>query len=282
MSDSEISELANDIKTNGQRAPVTLLDGKILDGRNRAAACKIAGIEPKTREFPNGHDPVAFVLSANLHRRHLDASQRAMVAARLVKMQNGGDRKSEESKNQSANLPSVTVTAEALNVSQRSVKTAKSVLEHGTKAQVKQVVNGTKSVSAVAKEIKAKEHEKEQLRDDTGYAIPDNVRALWERKAEAVKLCGIISNARSTIRDLQAQDDPLYAEVNINGLLTHLNNAYSEVKQSVPHAICPYCSGQAKEKCTFCKGRGLVSKFRMGMVPEELITIRAKSCVTKS
>jgi hypothetical protein len=60
----------------------------ILDGRNRYRAAILKGINPRFREeLPP--DPYAFVASANLHRRHLDESQRAMIAARLATLREG-------------------------------------------------------------------------------------------------------------------------------------------------------------------------------------------------
>ena len=54
----------------------------LVDGRNRRAACKEAGIKPQVRRL-NGEDPVAFVLSANIHRRHMTKGQRAMAVAMI-------------------------------------------------------------------------------------------------------------------------------------------------------------------------------------------------------
>jgi hypothetical protein len=80
--ENELKELADDIKQNGLRAPITLYEDKILDGRNRYLACKKARVEPKFRQHTG--DPVAFVVSANLRRRHLNDSQRSVIAARLA------------------------------------------------------------------------------------------------------------------------------------------------------------------------------------------------------
>ena len=82
MGGVEFADLANDIKSNGLREPVWLYEGKILDGRNRAEACVVTGTPLVTREY-DGDDPVGFVLSLNLHRRHLDSGQRACVAVEL-------------------------------------------------------------------------------------------------------------------------------------------------------------------------------------------------------
>jgi hypothetical protein len=75
-----LDALAADIKANGQRLPIELLDGKILDGRRRYLACGLAGVEPQFVPVKVS-DPVAHVASLNLHRRHLTPAQRAMCAA---------------------------------------------------------------------------------------------------------------------------------------------------------------------------------------------------------
>lgn len=81
LDDETLEELAEDIKQHGQQVPVELCDGKILDGRRRYMACRMADVEPDMVEV-SPDDPVSYVLSLNLHRRHLTTTQRAMVAAR--------------------------------------------------------------------------------------------------------------------------------------------------------------------------------------------------------
>ena len=89
IDDDALNALAEDIKKNGQREPilVAFLDGRelnepvVVDGRNRFKACEIAGVEP---EFSNDyvmepHEIGPWVISHNLHRRHLTTSQKAMV-----------------------------------------------------------------------------------------------------------------------------------------------------------------------------------------------------------
>lgn len=81
MPDDELRELAEDIKANGVREPIVIANGKLVDGRNRRAACKIAGVVPPVRELGEGEDPTAYVISANIHRRHMMTAQRAMAEA---------------------------------------------------------------------------------------------------------------------------------------------------------------------------------------------------------
>lgn len=77
---AEFDSLVDDIKANGLREPIVLHDGLILDGGNRAAACDAAGVSPTYVAF-SGSNIVAFVLSANLHRRHLSPGQAAAIVA---------------------------------------------------------------------------------------------------------------------------------------------------------------------------------------------------------
>jgi hypothetical protein len=97
---SEFEELKADIQAHGLRQPIVIHEGMILDGGNRYRACVEIGVEPTTVEFAGG-DLVSFVLSSNLHRRHMSAGQCAMVVASAhdwAKSQaHGGDRKSDQS-----------------------------------------------------------------------------------------------------------------------------------------------------------------------------------------
>lgn len=81
---ADLAALAKDIKANGQREPIVLLDGLVLDGRNRRDACLVAGVEPFYRFYDtrkDGKSPLAYVISENVRRRHLTKSQAAIVAA---------------------------------------------------------------------------------------------------------------------------------------------------------------------------------------------------------
>lgn len=83
MSEGAFRDFAADIKQNGLRDPIAVLpDGTLLDGRHRLRACLELGVEPRF-ETVNPESPVAFVISANLHRRQLTATQRATLAVEL-------------------------------------------------------------------------------------------------------------------------------------------------------------------------------------------------------
>lgn len=77
---AEFDGLVADVKAHGLRQPIVLHGGMILDGGNRYRACVEAGVEPVFQEF-QGDNLVSFVLSSNLHRRHLSAGQQAAIVA---------------------------------------------------------------------------------------------------------------------------------------------------------------------------------------------------------
>jgi len=80
MDDARFSELKADILVSGQREPVTVCDGMILDGRNRYRACLELGIDPQTRDFDG--DPWAFAWSLNGARRDMEGIVRALAFKR--------------------------------------------------------------------------------------------------------------------------------------------------------------------------------------------------------
>lgn len=79
MTDAEYAVLRDDIKEDGLIQPITLYEGKILDGRHRYKACEELGVDCRHTDF-TGSDPVRYIISLNVHRRHLTVAQRAIVA----------------------------------------------------------------------------------------------------------------------------------------------------------------------------------------------------------
>lgn len=137
MDELRLNELAQDIKKNGLQIEIELLDGKIIDGRNRYKACLIAGVEPSFMEVLPA-DPLQYVLSLNLQRRHLDSGQRAFVALNVEEYEAKAAKQRQSKLNGKtqlpANLPEAKgdardKAAEQLAVGGRSVSDAKAVAQ---------------------------------------------------------------------------------------------------------------------------------------------------------
>lgn len=158
MTGADFDALVADIRAHGQREAIVVHDGMILDGRNRYRACQALGIEPVVVPWDrSGAPPEAYAVSMNLHRRHLNESQRGMIAARLVTLKKG-QRADLAQKGEDGEIsPSCRSTAQAaqmLNVSPDTVKHARKVLTEGTAEEVAAVDRGEVAASAVAKEIR--------------------------------------------------------------------------------------------------------------------------------
>ena len=85
MNEDEYDRLKDDIAINGQLEPVVLYEGKVLDGRNRYKALCDIGLKTNFEEY-QGDQPLSYVISKNLHRRHLEVGQRAMIATTVKPM----------------------------------------------------------------------------------------------------------------------------------------------------------------------------------------------------
>ncbi len=149
MDGESYAELKADIEENGQAEPIVLWKKQLIDGRHRLRAFNELGIKPVVVDISGSDDPLAYVISHNLHRRHLSASQRAMVAAKIATMKPGDN---QHAKKEGAHkcAPSAEEAAATLNVSRRSVVNAKQVLEHGSKAVQAAVQQGNLAVTTAA------------------------------------------------------------------------------------------------------------------------------------
>ena len=89
MQGQAFDDFLADIVNNGIREPVWVFEGKILDGRNRHAAAKIAGLEVEIRKFIGSRqEALQFVWSLNFARRHLNSSQASLADSKRNLLQN--------------------------------------------------------------------------------------------------------------------------------------------------------------------------------------------------
>lgn len=154
MLGDDYRKLKDDIAKNGQLEPIIIHEGKILDGRNRYTACKDLGVDVKYENY-EGNNPLQFVVSKNLRRRHLDTSQRALVAARMANMPLGGS-VYRFANLQTENLVSQSEAAEMLNVSPRIVASVKSI-ENNNPEFIPYIESGIMTVNEAEKGIKKQE-----------------------------------------------------------------------------------------------------------------------------
>lgn len=147
MSEADFLALKDDIEVNGQREPVLLYEGMVLDGWHRYRACCDLGLKPTQFTYNDG-DPVAFVKSQNLHRRHLTASQRAaaVVACAAWVPSNIGRPRGEPGSPLETNAKLATEA----HVTPRTIQQAKAAQKAGLGDAVKEGVLTAKEAARIA------------------------------------------------------------------------------------------------------------------------------------
>jgi ParB-like nuclease domain len=131
MHADELAELAEDILINGLLHPIVIdVDGVLIDGRNRLAACERAGVEPVWQEL-NGHDAQAFIVSANLARRNLSKGQQAMALAMIYPEPAALKRKGSGSLDSKEQGISSALLSQARAILRHSTELAQDVLHRG-------------------------------------------------------------------------------------------------------------------------------------------------------
>ena len=147
---AEFDALVEDIRAHGLRyAIVVHPDGSILDGRNRARACDVAGVAPIYAPWAATESPASFVISMNLHRRHLTVKQKAFIAARLATLSPGV-----RANSSFESFVTQRDAARLLGVHKSSVARARLVLDVATPDEVREVEHGKQGLGSTAAKLR--------------------------------------------------------------------------------------------------------------------------------
>ena len=211
MSPDEFEGLTADIREHGQRDLAVLWEGKILDGRNRYRACTELGINVACCDLDRCADPIAYVLSKNLHRRQLDKSQRAIIAAKAREMyaQQAKGRKKRKPKSVVAKVPpqkrekARDAAGKALGVSGRYVDMASAVLKSGDVELIAAVDSGAIKLPEATRRLEGEGKGRAQPvtklpkpeRRDFDTRLRDAVVNLW--RCEEMPVCALAARLRN-------------------------------------------------------------------------------------
>jgi len=173
MQGDEFAELKADIASNGLHEPIWLHpDGSIIDGRNRHRACLETGTKPRFRTWNGGGSLVSFVVSMNLHRRHLSSSQRAAIALDVLPMleaENPPGRPSENSQRiDQLSGRNTDQAAKILVTNRQYVSDAKRIQEQAPEL-LEQVRSGGLTIPQAKRELK--ERKREERREENRQLV---------------------------------------------------------------------------------------------------------------
>ena len=215
---TELNEMAANIKKEGLLNPCVKMGDTLLDGRNRLAACKLAGIEPRFIDY-KGDSPVALIIGANLARRHLDKGQKIALALEIephFAEEASKRRKATEGRPSKLveNVPPVSSVgiksrdqaASAVGVSGKLVSAAKAIRE-ADPVRFEKVKQGKLSVAKAKKEIKAEQDKRDlsEAQKTVSASKRESIASVCD-----LRVCSCSDLFKSGIRPDAVITDPPY------------------------------------------------------------------------
>lgn len=276
----EIEALSMDIGRVGLLLPIIICRGQIIDGKNRLAACHLAGVAPTYKEFTldGSADPTEkqiwqYACSMNSRRRHLTTGQRALIAVQMVGTFNGFNQHTDQ-RREGITTPSE--AADSLRISKDSVSHAKSVIAKGSPKLVDAVRSGDVSLNdafEVLDEPKAMQSKAVQSKQK-GQA-KSVVEAVERNRAAKKQLEPVLLSIDVTINEQHKRiesfcraltkffadnvpDDPWLDEGQLEIARSQLASCCGAIRVMKANLLCcPLCDGKG---CTRCRGCGYMPK----------------------
>jgi len=281
MSPEEYEGLKKDIKANGQQEPVCYWRNELIDGRNRLQACQELGIKVEWWELSHDADPIPFIFSKNLHRRHLSTGQRAMLAARLANLSHGSNQHKSLGKSGKEDTPigvSIEAAAKHASVSPQSVTRAKQVLERGSKAVQNAASQGKLAVTTAtelatssatkAEQSKAvkggKEAIKGVLKKPPSPAKPSEDWHPREMSAPIMAHCQTLTKIGNDIKKRAEQRGGEW--IDMQSVAEQIKQLKHSLKLSMYYADCPHCKAKG---CKRCRQSGFFPVLKKQQVDED-------------
>jgi ParB-like chromosome segregation protein Spo0J len=213
MDEDAFAKLVEDIEQNGLTDPIIMLDGKILDGRNRWLACQQLGIAHREVKFDQlklgTDDPAAFVWSHNAMRRHLTPGQLSLAFEELATL--GWGQKPQANGEIQDEIPPKTMgeVAKEAGVSRATLAKARVVKKKGTPKVAKAVKDGSLTINAAERIAQLPADEQEEIMADpkpeTAAARKEQARQkrTYKGPGPAVVMKGHMTGHQSGVRDVQ-------------------------------------------------------------------------------
>lgn len=203
MTGPEFDALRDDIKANGLKHPIVIHDGMILDGGNRYKACIESGIDPVFIEY-DGQDISSFVLSMNMHRRHLSQGQHAAIVSSMQNWEKSHP--SIKLSKDGCNVAPLSTVADRAAQSGASIRTQQ-MADKVAKADpdlAKKVAHGEISLPKALKKISPEKQELKVVESD------------FQEESDYDPEQDQINELSHTINDLQEENEKLRAALAIN------------------------------------------------------------------
>lgn len=281
MSEEERLALKEDIRINGVLDPVTLWQGELIDGRNRWEICEELNISCPTQSFEGTYDEaVAYAMSKNFARRHLDSSQRAalLVETGLIQWEDVGEADGDEKKSRSKGRSDEKI-AKAAGTNRQYLHDALAIKEADPE-MFERVKSGEIKIHKAMKQVKKNQGEdqpKEEKgesggagqRDQLGLVVPESLVEVFVAATGFDETAKLVRELEKKFRIVAADKAGELLEGDMQAVKAALETLKGSLKLHRPHTTCPHCSGKG-DGCDHCRRRGWVTQNVYRSAPEEL------------
>lgn len=202
MTGGEFESLKADIKANGLSQPIVTHNGMVLDGGNRYAACVALGIEPVMKDYV-GENLVTYVMSANFHRRHLNAGQMAAIVSSAqdwAKAQTAGNPAFKSLSGNVTGLDTVASRQAQSGASDKTQRMADKVAKENPDLSI-QVAHGEISLPKALEQISPKKPKKAKKTKRTVEPSHENVPTFEDGKVESAHVIESLTSENDALRD---------------------------------------------------------------------------------
>lgn len=207
LSEQELRDMAASIAETGQLHPCVMnSEGLGLDGRNRVAACRIAGVEPTWTA--NDGNPMSIIIAANVHHRFLSTGQRAMAVA--VELAEKGMRQ-ENGRWKKGSVPDApdNVTSNNIGAWQQAMKRAGTIWDVSSDL-VDAVLSGETELGTAYDDAKKEKERREGEEAETedrrrrADALPSDLAALVDNDVRDLEDAEKEAEARKVVTEIDA------------------------------------------------------------------------------
>lgn len=241
----DLKTLADDIKDQGLLAPITLLDGQILDGWNRYQACEIAEVKPSFVDLAPDLDPWDFVKALNMFRRHMTPAER--VAVMLLHAQMRGVPNGTHEECPKSDTPSVREIQKDIEVGRGTANRAQKIakvndpvlnealadkrVSLNRAAEIADLPEPERKAAIQAPRTKPEAAPKPPPVDDQVGRIAELEAQLKAKDTEIANLKEQLSGLADSLRDAQEDNDSMARIVSTDDRLTHMMAELGKFKE---------------------------------------------------
>jgi hypothetical protein len=260
MTETELSELAEDIKANGLRQSITLTpDGEILDGKSRELACTKAGVTPRYETFEG--DPISYSISMNKLRRQMTASKLGVITTELGKLlrgSHGGDRRSKDFKLHTMQLEkTIKDYAREAGIGPRTIDAGRTLIKHG-EANIVDMVRtgqvGIQGAAAFAKNTPREQQHQATVRTvknswnearknwGTKKSKPAKRQMTWRRAKDSVPpqlndVVGKLDDCAKRLKELSLENDMTLSFTSFRMQANILGKLMKELREAIANTL---------------------------------------------